>query len=379
MFCLVNKVYLEYDFCYTTEVPKIIIGKQTALPNVWNYFKSADSLFQSNTLKNINKDTELVILADQDNYLKILITYLKSILPNHSKESIYHFYKLLLQKHIYLHGKSCLAHDNGSTNLRSPWNTLKLLNIDSFTSIYNECNKYVLDDFYRKGACLELQLATYLVNTKTKYKDILYKKLYKVIANTVLNEITYWKMNVMCQLFELGDLVEKVEYGSKLYETADYEDLKLPKEYDWLMDGNIKAYPDLDYVKENYDLKTIFSLYRKSVMKYGHNGFFESEQLMELFISGNMGLKNIINIDMNTIYAGGNIGEYQYQDKITHYLLRYFYLLCQETRYDKLSEYSLEEKTREFKPFINEKARNTKKVREWTLKDHHSFREGYVR
>jgi hypothetical protein len=144
------------------------------------------------------------------------------------------------------------------------------------------------------------------------------------------------------------------------------------------MDSNVKAYPDLEYVLNNYDLKTIFKLYRKSVMKYGHNGFYNSEKLMELFIEDKVKLREIINIDINTIYAGGNIGEYQYQDKVTHYLLRYFYLLCKEKRYDKLYEYSLEEKTSKFKPFVNKEKRSTKKVREWTLKDHHSFREGYV-
>lgn len=99
---------------------------------------------------------------------------------------------------------------------------------------------------------------------------------------------------------------------------------------------------------------------------------------MELFVSGDISLRKIVDIDINTIYAGGNIGEYQHQDKTTHYLLRYFYLLCKEKRYDKLSEYSLEEKTTKFKPFINLKKRNTKKVKEWALKDHHSFREDYV-
>ena len=185
-------------------------------------------------------------------------------------------------------------------------------------------------------------------------------------------------MNVICQLFELGDLIEGIDYGSKLYESATYKDLNLPEEYSWLMDEKIKAYPELEYMLKNYDLKNIFKLYRKSVMKYGHNGFFDSEQLMELFVSGDISLRKIVDIDINTIYAGGNIGEYQHQDKTTHYLLRYFYLLCKEKRYDKLSEYSLEEKTTKFKPFINLKKRNTKKVKEWALKDHHSFREDYV-
>ena len=378
MFCLVNKTYLDYNFCYDAETPKILVGYNDPIPNTWNYFSDADKLFASNTLKNINKDTEIVILAKQNEYVKILTTYLKSILPNHSVESLYHFYKLLLQKHIYLHGKSCLAHDNGSINLNSPWNSLSLLNVEEFKSIYNQCNKHHLDDFYIKGAGIELQLVSYLANTKYTHKDILYSKLYTIIADTVLNEITYWKMNVMCQLFELGDLIEGIDYGSKLYESATYKDLNLPEEYSWLMDEKIKAYPELEYMLENYDLKSIFKLYRKSVMKYGHNGFFDSEQLMELFISGDISLRKIVNIDINTIYAGGNIGEYQHQDKTTHYLLRYFYLLCKEKRYDKLSEYSLEEKTTKFKPFINLKKRNTKKVKEWTLKDHHSFREDYV-
>jgi len=253
-----------------------------------------------------------------------------------------------------------------------------LLNVEEFKSIYNQCNKHHLDDFYIKGAGIELQLVSYLANTKYTHKDILYSKLYTILADTVLNEITYWKMNVMCQLFELGDLIEGIDYGSKLYESATYEDLNLPEEYSWLMDEKIKAYPELEYMLKNYDLKNIFKLYRKSVMKYGHNGFFDSEQLMELFVSGDISLRKIVDIDINTIYAGGNIGEYQHQDKTTHYLLRYFYLLCKEKRYDKLSEYSLEEKTTKFKPFINLKKRNTKKVKEWVLKDHHSFREDYV-
>jgi len=378
VFNLVNNVYLEYNFCYTSEIPKLLVGYEEPLPNTWNYFKDADSLFESNTLKNIDKNTEIVVLAKEDVYNEILITYLKSVLPNCTEQSAYHFYKLLLQKHIYLHGKSCLAHDDGSTNLKSPWSSLTLLSLKEFSSIYKTCSKHLLDNFYIKGACLELHLASYLANTKYSHKDILYKKLYNIVADTVLNELTYWKMNVMCQLFELGDLVDNIEYGSHLYENAVYEDLNLPKEYNWLMDENIKAYPDLKYVKENYDLKTLFSLYRKSVMKYGHNGFYNSEVLMEKFIEGNLGLRDIVTIDINTVYAGGNIGEYQYQDRTTHYLLRYFYLLATEKRYDKLSEYSLETTDKIFKPFINEYKRNKKIPKEWTLTDHHSFREGYV-
>ncbi len=378
MFCLVNKVYLDYNFCYTNETPKILVGCNDSIPNAWNIFTTVDSFFNSNTLKNIKKETEILVLANQDDYVKILTTYLKSILPNHTINSLYHFYKLLYQKHAYLHGRSCLAHDDASINLNSPWDSIVFLSLEEFTKIYNECSIHYLDESYKKGACIELQLASYLSNTKTLYKDVLYKKLYKVITATALNEITYWKMNVMCQLFELGDLIEGVDYGSHLYENANYEDLNIPKEYNWLMDSNVKAYPDLEYVLNNYDLKTIFKLYRKSVMKYGHNGFYNSEKLMELFIEDKVKLREIINIDINTIYAGGNIGEYQYQDKVTHYLLRYFYLLCKEKRYDKLYEYSLEEKTSKFKPFVNKEKRSTKKVREWTLKDHHSFREGYV-
>lgn len=378
MFNLINNVYLDFSFCYTPDTPKFLVGYEAPIPNTWNYFKDADDLFGSDAFKNIKKDTELIVLAEEETYVKILTTYLKSILPNHSPLSIYHFYKLVLQKHIYLHGKSCLSHDDGSINLRSPWDSLKLLSFEEFSKMYEQCNKHELNSSYIKGACTELHLASYLSNTKYAHKDILYKKLYGIIADTVLNELTYWKMNVMCQLFELGDLLENVDYGSHLYETAEYEDLNLPDEYSWLMDENIKAYPSLEYVKNNYDMKTIFKLYRKSVMKYGHNGFFDSEQLMELFITGEIGLRKIIDIDINTIYAGGNIGEYQHQDRTTHYLLRYFYLLCKEKRYDKLLEYSLEEKRDKFKPFVNNKERNIKKVRSWQLTDHHSFREGYV-
>lgn len=378
MFNLVNNVYLEYNFCYTNDTPKLLVGYEDNLPNVWNYFRDADDIFDSNTLNNIDKNTKIIIHAKQDVYNKILVTYLKSILPNHTIESLYYFYKLLLQKHLYLHGRSCLAHDDGSTNLNSPWETLTLMNRPDFASLYSTCSTFEFSNYYIRGASLELHLASYLANTKYVHKDVLFNKMYKILSDTVLNEITYWKMNVMCQLFELGDLIDEVEYGSHLYEQASYEDLNLPKEYDWLMDGNIKAYPDLDYVKSNYDLKVIFDLYRKSVMKYGHNGFYDSEKLMELFVSGDINLRKMIEVDINTIYAGGNIGEYQHQDKTTHYLLRYFYLLCTEQKYDRLIQFSLEKHDKIFKPFVNNKTRNTKKVRQWKLSDHHSFREGYV-
>jgi len=82
VFCLVNKIYLDYNFCYDAETPKILVGYNDPIPNTWNYFSDADKLFASNTLKNINKDTEIVILAKQNEYVKILTTYLKSILPN---------------------------------------------------------------------------------------------------------------------------------------------------------------------------------------------------------------------------------------------------------------------------------------------------------
>lgn len=209
MYHLFNKFYLDFtnNFNESNSIAIISNGIGTFVtPSGQKIiaYKHIDQLIDQYTNSGVFFNTILstkkkqVIYCDRENFIKLLIRFHKTLLPNIDLESGYLLCKLIFSFYIHVYGLSSLQ--NSSANAKY-FLTLKQPSFEEYSSYWNILDTFSFDirrNIKKIDFSYEHLLATYLCDQQHWTKEVLQSKMEYFYARmladwlrTILNDVAF--------------------------------------------------------------------------------------------------------------------------------------------------------------------------------------------
>lgn len=296
MFHLFKTVYLEFDYKFNSLGYNFIMASRSVnqglpmgLPESNYELIKSTSTFQELLDNNFEGDVEkfwenlynqpnkTIVYLTKDDFFKLQVQFLKSVLVNCSIEDLYLIYKSFIESNRLRSYISTTAKDFRNYYTR---NILTIPTFEEFYDFYDTIpvSNYLKNNVDRKTLSFEYLLGDYFYRgDASPYKEELLKRIEIITWDNWADELEHLRLEAIFGFLDM----ELLEDGLTL-EVGEIEStIKSNPKLSWIFDENFDASPE--YIRENYDYTDFDDLFVKVYSAW--NGEEDMSELNHLIMN----------------------------------------------------------------------------------------------